>query len=72
MFYIDGGTMSLQIIAGPSGCGKSTYAYKELIEEAVKKPGERFFVIVPEQFTMQAQRELTDLHPGHTILNIDI
>lgn len=72
MFYIDGGAMSLQIIAGPSGCGKSTYAYKELIEEAVKKPDERFFVIVPEQFTMQAQRELTDLHPGHTILNIDI
>lgn len=64
--------MSLQFIAGPSGCGKSTYAYKKLIEEAVMKPSERFFVIVPEQFTMQAQKELTNIHPGHTILNIDI
>ncbi len=64
--------MSLQFIAGPSGCGKSTYAYIKLIDEAVRKPLERFFVIVPEQFTMQAQKELTAIHPGHTILNIDI
>ena len=64
--------MSLQFIAGPSGCGKSTYAYRKLIDEAVKKPSERFFVIVPEQFTMQTQKELTAIHPGHTILNIDI
>ena len=64
--------MSLQFIAGPCGCGKSHYVYKKITEESVKAPDERFYVIVPEQFSMETQRELARLHPARTLVNIDI
>ena len=64
--------MSLQYIIGGSGSGKSIYAYKKLIEESLAAPQSFFYVIVPEQFTMQTQKTLTSLHPGGGILNIDI
>ena len=38
----------------------------------MKNPKDRFFVIVPEQFSMQAQKELVRLHPRHGLLNIDV
>lgn len=28
--------------------------------------------MVPEQFSMQAQKELVSMHPAHAVLNIDI
>ena len=45
--------MSLQFIIGSSGSGKSCYAYQNIIEQAGLHPEKLFFVIVPEQFTMQ-------------------
>ena len=54
--------MSLQFIAGPSGSGKSQTAYRNLIEEALANPKERFLVVVPEQFSMQTQKALVALH----------
>ena len=64
--------MSLQFIAGPSGCGKSHYIFEKIIESSMQSPDERFYVIVPEQFSMETQRELAKLHPAHTLINIDI
>lgn len=64
--------MSLQYIIGGSGSGKSRYAFEKLIRESLAEPQKLFYVIVPEQFTMQTQKTLTDLHPGGGILNIDI
>ncbi len=64
--------MSLQFVAGPSGCGKSYYVFKKIIESAMAKPKEKFIVIVPEQFTMQTQKDLTRMHPAHALFNIDI
>lgn len=64
--------MSLQLILGGSGSGKSHWLYTSLIQEAVDHPEKKFIVIVPEQFTMQTQRELASLHPAGGILNIDI
>ena len=64
--------MSLQLIYGPSGSGKSYTLYKKIIEQSIREPDREFIVIVPEQFTMQTQRELVELHPNRGILNIDV
>ena len=64
--------MSLQFILGGSGSGKSHRLYTSVIEEAQNNPGKNYIIVVPEQFTMQTQRELVSLHPAHGILNIDI
>ena len=64
--------MSLQLILGGSGSGKSHWLYTKVIQEAMGHPEKKYIVIVPEQFTMQTQRELVTLHPAHGILNIDI
>ena len=64
--------MSLQFIIGSSGSGKSCYAYQNIIEQAGLHPEKLFYVIVPEQFTMQTQKTLVEMSPGRGILNIDI
>lgn len=64
--------MSLQFIIGNSGAGKSYYAYQTVIEESIRHPDITYYVIVPEQFTMQTQKTLVEMHPGKGILNIDI
>ena len=64
--------MSLQFIIGSSGAGKSYYGYQTIIEESIKHPETLYYVIVPEQFTMQTQKTLVEMHPGRGILNIDI
>lgn len=64
--------MSLQFILGSSGSGKSYYGYQTIITESICHPDTRYFVIVPEQFTMQTQKTLVEMHPGKGILNIDI
>lgn len=64
--------MALQLILGGSGSGKSHRLFAAVIQKAVKHPEKNFIVVVPEQFTMQTQRELVMLHPAHGILNIDV
>ena len=64
--------MSLQLILGNSGSGKSFELYNRVIEASIADPKGHFIVIVPEQFTMQTQKELVSLHPRKGILNIDV
>ena len=64
--------MSLQLIFGPSGSGKSTYLYKHVIEESLRNPKQNYIILVPEQFTMQTQKDLVTMHPRHGIMNIDV
>ncbi len=64
--------MSLQFIMGPSGSGKSHYLYQKVIEESRRHPEKNYFVIVPEQFTMQTQKDLVLAHPHKGILNVDV
>ena len=64
--------MSLQFIIGNSGAGKSWTSYQNIISESGKHPEIRYYVIVPEQFTMQTQKTLVEMHPDKGILNIDI
>ncbi len=65
-------TMSLQFIIGSSGSGKTRLLYENLIRQSIEEPKGQFIAIVPEQFTMQTQKEVVALHPSHGTLNIDI
>ncbi|MCD7841340.1 MAG: exodeoxyribonuclease V subunit gamma, partial [Lachnospiraceae bacterium] len=62
----------LQFIFGNSGSGKSHCLYQKIIEESRLHPERSYLVIVPEQFTMQTQRDLVMLHPDRGIMNIDV
>ncbi|HJA92673.1 MAG TPA: helicase-exonuclease AddAB subunit AddB [Candidatus Eisenbergiella merdipullorum] len=64
--------MSLRFYIGASGAGKSTALYREIIERSMKRPEQNFFLIVPDQFSMQTQAELVRLHPRKGIMNIDV
>lgn len=64
--------MPLQLILGSSGSGKSYQLYQEMIQKSIQNPDTNYLVIVPEQFTMQTQKDLVAMHPRHGIMNIDI
>ena len=52
--------MSLQFVFGNSGSGKSEYLYRWVLEQAAEHTDRNYIMLVPEQFTMQIQRELVD------------
>lgn len=64
--------MALQFILGNSGSGKSHYLYQHIIEESLCHPDVNFLILVPEQFTMQTQKDLVSMHPKKGIMNIDV
>ena len=64
--------MSLQLIFGGSGSGKSDYVYRNLLKRSKSEEDKTFFVLVPEQFTMQTQRELVRRQENHSIMNVDV
>lgn len=64
--------MALQLILGSSGSGKSYQLYQRIIEESMKYPKENYLVLVPEQFSMETQKDLVRLHPRRGIMNIDV
>lgn len=64
--------MSLQFVFGNSGSGKSRYLYEYVVKESMAHPDVNFLVLVPEQFTMQTQKDLCMAHPRHGIMNIDV
>lgn len=64
--------MSLRFVIGASGAGKSTCIYREIIERSMKDPAGKYFIIVPDQFTMQTQMDLVTMHEKKGIMNIDV
>lgn len=64
--------MPLKFIFGPSGSGKSYHLYQQIIEDSMRNPAQNYIVLVPEQFTMQTQKDLVSMHPRRGIMNIDV
>lgn len=64
--------MSLQFIFGNSGSGKSDFLYDSVLKQAKENKEQQFLIIVPEQFTMQTQRELVERQAQHAIMNVDV
>lgn len=64
--------MSLQFILGGSGRGKTYYLQHLVTEEAKLFPDRQYIFLVPEQFTMQTQKEFICMSKEKGILNIDV
>ncbi len=64
--------MSLQLFLGSAGSGKSYQMYREVIEESKRNPETNYLVLVPEQFTLQTQKDIVTMHPEHGVMNVDI
>lgn len=64
--------MALNIVLGGAGCGKSRLLRDTVIRRSIEEPEKTFLVIVPEQFTLETQREYVTSHPDGGILNIDV
>ena len=62
----------LRFCFGASGSGKSTGLIEEIINRSLKEVGTDFLIIVPDQFTMQTQKDVVRMHPSHAIMNIDV
>lgn len=67
------GYMSLQFYFGGSGSGKSKRLYDQITVRSLQEPERDFLIIVPDQFTMQTQKELVENKNGRGgIRNIDV
>lgn len=64
--------MGLKFYVGNAGTGKSFQLYQKVLQEAAAHPARTYLVLVPEQFTMQTQKEFVTMSPSSGILNIDI
>lgn len=64
--------MSYRFIMGGSGSGKTHYVFSDCIAKSLENEKENYIVIVPEQQTMQTQKDLVTMHPRHAISNIDV
>ena len=64
--------MGLQFYFGGSGAGKSTRVYQDIIDRSIREPELEYLILVPDQFTMETQKRLCDMHPNGGIMNIDV
>lgn len=64
--------MGLRFYIGGSGAGKSKQLYDDIIRRSMEESGRNFLIVVPDQFTMQTQKELVLSHPRGGIMNIDV
>ncbi len=62
----------LRFCFGASGAGKSTGIYEDIIKRSIADPETDFLIIVPDQFTMQTQKDVVRMHPDRAIMNIDV
>ncbi len=64
--------MSVQFVLGGSGGGKTYYMEHRFLKEAGLFPDRNYIYIVPEQFTMQMQKEFVTLSEEKGIINIEV
>lgn len=75
--------MSYHFCVGPSGSGKTCWLHDQVISRAVsfiqRLPSghtqgtiDNYVIVVPDQFSLQTQKELVDETSCHGIMNIDV
>lgn len=64
--------MGLKIIAGRAGAGKTSAVISQIAARVRENPEHPSFLIVPEQFTIQAERRLLGELPGRGLLDNEV
>ncbi len=64
--------MALQFISGNSISDRTAVIYETICTQACSHPDKMYLFLVPEQATLQVQRELAAVHPDHVLGNIDV
>ena len=64
--------MALTMYLGSAGVGKTHALMQRMIKDSLAHPKIQYLMIVPEQATMETQRQLVLLHPRQAIMNIDV
>lgn len=66
--------MSLEFYMSASGHGKTYNLYRRLIDEAIASADSdrKFILIVPEQSSLQAQKDIVRMHENGGVFNIDV
>ena len=64
--------MGVHFYFGSSGSGKSRFLQMEIIRRSLLETSAQFIMLVPEQFTMQTQKEMVLRHPGRGLMNVDV
>ncbi len=62
----------MKIILGASGHGKSHELYKRVVDAACNEANRNFYIIVPEQNSLQVEKDILALHPNHGMFNINV
>lgn len=62
----------LHVIEGPAGSGKTTKAYELLLEGAKEHKERNYILVIPEQTSISAQKDIVEMSPDKGLLNIDI
>ncbi len=64
--------MSVKYIVGRGGAGKSHYVYNEIKQQLEKNQGSKLILLVPEQFTLQAERDLIQKLRLEGIIDVEV
>ncbi len=64
--------MSLQFIIGGTGSDKTQAIQDMAIARSLAAPDKNYYMIVPEQYSMQTQAQMAARHPGGGVMDIDI
>ncbi|TCK92395.1 DNA helicase/exodeoxyribonuclease V subunit B [Natranaerovirga hydrolytica] len=64
--------MGLKFVLGRSGSGKTHKCYEEMIKKSQESHQDNFILLVPEQFTLQTQKDIVSKHPNKGIMNIEV
>lgn len=64
--------MALRYITGRSGTGENRILVRKVIRRSIEIPEKQYYVIVPEQFSLEMQRKIVKMHPRHGFFNIDV
>lgn len=64
--------MELNVITGRAGSGKSRFCIENISRICTEDPENRVFLIVPEQFAIQAERRMLEAIPTGGVLNNEV
>ncbi len=64
--------MALQFIIGRAGSGKTYTLIQNMVAQSLKLPQKKFVAVVPEQYSMETQKEILNLHPRGGCFNIEV